>query len=95
MYQMCHIPHQEFIESDRIKKSVCVCVFLFFCFVFCFLGGGQTNKQRKADMKKFFRAVAESDIAMATKRSIKTARAPKHGGKKPCQRRRHRSERTQ
>ena len=25
MYQMCHIPRQNFIESDRIKKSVCVC----------------------------------------------------------------------
>ena len=24
MYQMCHIPCQNFIESDRIKKSVCV-----------------------------------------------------------------------
>ena len=24
MYQMCHIPRQNFIESDRIKK-VCVC----------------------------------------------------------------------
>ena len=56
---------------------------------------GKTDKQRKDDMKKFFRAVAESEIVRATKRSIKTARAPKHGGKKPCQRRRHRSERTQ
>ena len=55
----------------------------------------KTNKQRKAHMNKFFHAVAESDIVRATKRSIKTARAPKHGGKKPCQRRRHRSERTQ
>ena len=28
MYQMCHIPRQDVIESDRIKKSmfVCVCV---------------------------------------------------------------------
>ena len=25
MYQMCHIPHQDVIESDRIKKNVCVC----------------------------------------------------------------------
>ena len=25
MYQMCHIPRQNFIESDRIKKKVCVC----------------------------------------------------------------------
>ena len=24
MYQMCHIPRQDVIESDRIKK-VCVC----------------------------------------------------------------------
>ena len=56
----------------------------------------KTKKQRKAHMKKFFHAVAESNIVRATKRrSIKTARAPKHGGKKPCQRRRHRSERTQ
>ena len=55
----------------------------------------KTNKQRKAHMKKFFHAVAESDIVRATKRSIKTARAPKHVGKKPCHRRRHRSERTQ
>ena len=56
---------------------------------------GKTDKQRKAHMKKFFRVAAESDIVRATKRSIKTARAPKHGGKKPCQRRRHRSEGTQ
>ena len=26
MYQMCHIPHQDVIESDRIKKKMCVCV---------------------------------------------------------------------
>ena len=29
MYQMCHIPRQDVIESDRIKKKkwcVCVCV---------------------------------------------------------------------
>ena len=27
MYQMCHIPRQDVIESDRIKKiCVCVCV---------------------------------------------------------------------
>ena len=26
MYQMCHIPRQDVIESDRIKKRVCVCV---------------------------------------------------------------------
>ena len=25
MYQMCHIPRQDVIESDRIKKK-CVCV---------------------------------------------------------------------
>ena len=25
MYQMCHIPRQDVIESDRIKK-MCVCV---------------------------------------------------------------------
>ena len=55
----------------------------------------KTDTQRKTHMKKFFRAVSESDIVRATKRSIKTARAPKHGGKKPCQLRRHRSERTQ
>ena len=55
----------------------------------------KTNKQRKAHMIKLFHAVAESDIVRATKRSIKTSRAPKHGGKKPCQRMRHRSERTQ
>ena len=23
---MCHIPHQDVIESDRIKKKMCVCV---------------------------------------------------------------------
>ena len=56
---------------------------------------GKTDKKRKAHMNKFFHAAAESDIVRATKRSIKTARAPKHGGKKYCQRRRHRSERTQ
>ena len=56
---------------------------------------GKTDKQRKAHMKKFFHAVAESDIVRATKRSIKTARAPNHSGKKPCRRKRHRSERTQ
>ena len=55
---------------------------------------GKTDKQRKAHMKTFFHAVAELDIVRATKRSMKTARAPKHGGKKPCQRRRHHSERT-
>ena len=48
---------------------------------------GKTDKQRKAHMKKFFHAVAESDIVRATKRSKKTTRAPKHGGKKPCHRR--------
>ena len=31
MYQMCHIPRQDVIESDRIK-NVCVCV--------CVCGGG-------------------------------------------------------
>ena len=56
---------------------------------------GKTDKQRKAHMKKFFHAVAESDIVRANKRSIKTARAPKHGGKNLCQRRQHRSELTQ
>ena len=55
----------------------------------------KTDKQMKAHMKKFFHAVAKSDIVRATKRSIKTARAPKHGGKKPCQRRRHRCEPTE
>ena len=55
---------------------------------------GKTDKQRKAHMKKFFHEVAERDIVRAAKRSMKTARAPKHGGKKPCQRRRHHSERT-
>ena len=32
MYQMCHIPRQDVIESDRIKKE-CVCVW----------GGGVNN----------------------------------------------------
>ena len=35
MYQMCHIPRQDVIERDRIKKSVCVCVWLG--------GGGRDN----------------------------------------------------
>ena len=56
---------------------------------------GKTDRQRKAHMKKFFHAGAERDIVRATKRSIKRTRAPKHGGNKPCQSRRHRSERTQ
>ena len=56
---------------------------------------GKTDKQRKAHMKKQFHAVAESDIVRATTRIINTARALNHGGKKPCQRRRHRSEQTQ
>ena len=44
---------------------------------------GKTDKQRKAHMKRFFRAVVEIDIVRATKRSIKTTGAPKHGVKKP------------
>ena len=26
MYQMCHIPRQDVIESDRIELKKCVCV---------------------------------------------------------------------
>ena len=40
----------------------------------------KTDKQKKTYMKRFFRALAESNFVRATKRSIKTARAPKHGG---------------
>ena len=25
VYQMCHIPRQDIIDSDRIKKKLCVC----------------------------------------------------------------------
>ena len=37
MYQICHIPRQDVIESDRIK-NVCVC--LCVCVCVCWGGGG-------------------------------------------------------
>ena len=58
MYQMCPIPHQDVIGSDRIKNFicvlVCVCVFFSFFFFFFFWGGGGGGGLKLVDNNNAF-----------------------------------------